>query len=91
MSAAALRSICGSAEGNVSRLAAGYDSDWHPPRARQFVVVCSGTMELTVSDGEVRRFGPGAIFFVEDMTGKGHQTRAIGDDAVAFATMPVPA
>jgi hypothetical protein len=71
-----------------SRLAAGYDSDWHPPPRRQFVIVLTGTAQLTVSDGEVRQFGPGAIFLVEDLTGKGHKTRAVGSDEVVFVTLP---
>jgi hypothetical protein len=72
-----------------SRLAAGYDSDWHPPPRRQFVIILGGTAQLTTSDGAVRRFGPGAIFLVEDLTGKGHQTCAAGTDDVVFVTAPV--
>jgi quercetin dioxygenase-like cupin family protein len=72
-----------------SRLAAGYDSDWHPPPRRQFVIVLTGTMRLTASDGEVRRFGPGAIFLVEDLTGKGHQTSALGNEEVVVVTIPL--
>jgi hypothetical protein len=72
-----------------SRLAARYDSDWHPPPRRQFVITLTGTMKLTVSDGEVRQYGPGAIFLVEDLNGKGHRTCAVGSEPVNFVTVPL--
>ena len=33
---------------------------------------------MTVSDGEVRTFGPGDIVLQEDTTGKGHYSRQVG-------------
>ena len=46
-------------------------------------------MELTVSGGETRQFGPGSVFLVEDTagTGKGHQTRAVGSEDCIFITV----
>jgi hypothetical protein len=71
-----------------ARLEAGYDgSDWHPAPRRQFVLVLTGAMKLTVSDGEVRWFGPGSVFRVEDTTGKGHQTRAVGTEDCLFVAV----
>jgi hypothetical protein len=55
--------------------AAEYQPNWHPAPDRQFVVVMSGRMEIEVSDGQVRQFGPGRVVLVEDTTGKGHLTR----------------
>jgi hypothetical protein len=72
-----------------SRVAAGYDNDWHPAPRRQFVLILSGAMELTVGDGETRRFGPGNVVFVEDTTGQGHQTRALGNDDFVWAAVAV--
>ena len=60
------------------RMDAGYARDWHPAPRRQFVFVSAGEVELEVSDGERRRFGPGSVVLAEDTTGKGHQTRAGG-------------
>ena len=57
----------------------GYARDWHPAPRRQFVVVSAGELEITVSDGETRRFGPGRVFLAEDTVGKGHRTRTVGD------------
>ena len=56
----------------------------HPPEPhcaprRQFVINLAGTSEVTVSDGETRRFGPGAVVLVDDLTGKGHLTRRVGE------------
>lgn len=60
----------------------GWKSEWHPTPKRQFVFYLSGTIEAEVSDGEVRQFGPGSITLVEDTYGKGHKSRAIGNEKV---------
>ena len=54
-----------------------YDVSWHPAPRRYLVVNVEGWVELHVSDGEVRRFGPGSIVLTEDTTGKGHISRAV--------------
>jgi hypothetical protein len=51
----------------------------HVAPHRQFVIHLAGETEIEVSDGEVRRFGAGAVVLAEDVTGKGHITRRIGD------------
>jgi quercetin dioxygenase-like cupin family protein len=76
-----------------SRVAAGYESAWHPAPRRQFVLILAGVLEVTVGDGAARRFGPGSVVLVEDTAGQGHQTRALGTDdavwaAVAVTTLP---
>lgn len=53
--------------------------DWHPAPRRQFVITLSGEAEVEASDGEIRRIGPGTIMLAEDVTGKGHITRGVGD------------
>lgn len=53
----------------------GYDLDWHCAPRRQYIVLLDGEIEITVSDGEARRFAGGDVLLVEDTTGKGHQTR----------------
>ncbi len=62
---------------------AGWFGDWHPAPRRQFFFRLAGETEIQVSDGEIRRFGPGSILFVEDTTGKGHTTRVVRGDAIA--------
>ena len=70
-----------------SRLEPGYTSDWHPAPRRQFVVLLTGAVEVTVSDGETRPFGPGSVFLVEDTAGAGHRTRALESDECLFVTV----
>lgn len=51
----------------------------HVAPCRQLIVGVAGEAEVEVSDGDVRRFGPGSVILVEDTTGKGHRTRRTGD------------
>lgn len=53
----------------------------HVAPARQLVIPLSGTVEIEVSTGDRRTINPGQIVLHEDLTGKGHFTRAV-DDAV---------
>jgi len=55
-----------------------YFIDWHNAPRRQFVVNLTGEVEITVSDGEKRHFGPGSILLAEDVTGTGHISRGVG-------------
>jgi len=57
-----------------------YVLDYHPAPRRQFIVNLSGAVEITASDGEVRVFGPGSIMLAEDTSGKGHISKAMGDE-----------
>jgi len=41
------------------------------------IVQIDGRVELEVSDGEKRVFGPGSVLLLEDTTGKGHVTRSL--------------
>jgi hypothetical protein len=74
---------------SVRRLAAGYDRDWHPAPQRQLAVVLAGVLEVEAGDGETRRFGPGGVVLVTDLTGPGHRTRNAGPDEVAMIWVPV--
>ena len=47
-------------------------------------IVLSGEGEIVASDGEGRRFLPGEMIFCDDLSGKGHVTRAISDLKLAF-------
>lgn len=59
---------------------AGWFGDWHPSPRRQLYFNLSGQLEVVVSDGEARQLGPGDIVLVEDVSGDGHTTRAIGEE-----------
>jgi uncharacterized cupin superfamily protein len=68
---------------------AQYFVDWHNAPRRQFVVNLSGEVEITVSDGETRRFGAGTILLAEDLTGKGHISRGLGNSARLVMFVPL--
>lgn len=65
--------------------------EWpHVAPRRQFIVHLAGEAEVEVSDGEVRRFGPGSVLLVEDVSGKGHITRRVGDTVRETLFLPLP-
>jgi hypothetical protein len=64
-------------------------NDWHRAPRRQYVINLSGQSEIEISDGTKRRFGPGDIFLVDDTTGRGHISRALGSQPRLFITIPV--
>jgi quercetin dioxygenase-like cupin family protein len=68
---------------------AGHFMDWHPAPRRQYVITVSGEVEIGLGDGSVHRFGPGHVTLAEDLTGKGHTTRVVGDQPRVTATIPI--
>ena len=73
-----------------ARLKAGTNEDWHVAPRRQFMLCVRGIVEITAADGEKRRMTPGQFMLLEDLSGRGHRTRAVGtEDHVALA-LPVP-
>ena len=67
----------------------GYFSDWHTAPRRQFVITLEGEVEIGLEDGTLHRFGAGHAMLAEDLTGKGHTTRAVGDRPRVTATIPL--
>ena len=65
----------------------GVLQDWHPAPQRQFVIILSGSLEIGFEDGSKKVFGPGDARLVEDTTGKGHQTIALGNEPCITATV----
>ena len=65
----------------------GVVQDWHPAPQRQFVIILSGQLQITYVDGSTKVFGPGDARLVENVTGKGHQTMALGDEPCITATI----
>ena len=68
--------------------ASDWTGDWHPTPHRQLRLVIAGESEDEVSDGTVRRFGPGSVTLMEDTTGKGHHSRPIGELYVCMVQLP---
>jgi quercetin dioxygenase-like cupin family protein len=67
----------------------GYFSDWHNAPRRQFVITLSGEVEIGLGDGSTHRYGPGHVTLAEDLTGKGHTTRVVGNQPRMTATIPL--
>ena len=68
----------------------GYDHDWHNAPKRQFVILLSGVVEVQTSDNQIRQWGAGDVVLADDVSGKGHQTRAI-NGSVRMVYVPLPA
>ena len=68
----------------------GWFGDWHPVPQRRIFFILSGESEAQVSDGEVRRFGPGSILLAEDTWGKGHLSRVLGSKDMVVAVVQLP-
>ena len=57
----------------------------HPSPHRQIFCILQGELEVTASDGTVRRLPAGSVLLTEDTHGKGHSTRVISKcDALLF-------
>jgi quercetin dioxygenase-like cupin family protein len=67
---------------------AGTEAPVHNAPHPYVVIVLSGKGEVATSDGEARRFYSGEVLCCNDLTGKGHVTRAITDIRLAFVNRP---
>lgn len=63
----------------------GQRSDWHPAPWEHFSLIVRGAVEIEVCDGERRRFQPGDILRLTDVTGRGHVTNVVGPDSALVA------
>jgi len=60
----------------------------HPAPQKQWVVMLRGVIEVEVTDGSRRTFGPGDLFRAEDTEGTGHITRLVGDPPFDVLVLP---
>ncbi len=56
-----------------------YDYDWHCAPHRQFIILLDGEIEIETSDGAHRKFKGGETLLMEDVTGRGHKTKALNN------------
>ncbi|HIG44523.1 MAG: hypothetical protein ABGY96_21535 [bacterium] len=66
-----------------------YALDYHTAPRRQFVINLTGSVEIEVGDGSVRRLGPGDILLAEDTTGQGHISRAVNGESRRCLFVPL--
>ena len=67
----------------------GFVQDWHPAAARRYLVTLSGRGEVELGGGKKIPLEPGRILLAEDLTGRGHISRAVGsvDRVSLFITL----
>ena len=63
--------------------------DWHVAPRRQYVITLQGGVEIGIGDGTVKRFGPGDVLLADDLTGRGHTTKAVGDVPRVSVAIPL--
>lgn len=63
---------------------AGIEAPAHNAPQPYVCIILSGEGEVVTSDGTAKRFRAGELLFCNDLTGKGHVTRAITDLTLAF-------
>jgi hypothetical protein len=61
--------------------------DWHNAPRKQFAINMTGELEVELTDGSRRKIGSDLVF-LEDTTGKGHITRALGPITNVFIHVP---
>ena len=78
------------ANGIIFRETAGdYDLSWHPAPRRQYIINLDGGVKITASDGEAREIGAGEVILVEDVTGKGHLSKAVSGQIRRSIFIPI--
>jgi hypothetical protein len=81
-------SIMASADNSVFlELPTGWYGDWHPTPVRQWLVLMSGMCEFEAGDGEKVTRKAGDVVMLDDLIGKGHQTKVLGDESVRIAAI----
>jgi hypothetical protein len=73
----------------IVRAAPGYVQDWHTAPRRQYVITIAGRGEIEIAAGKKVPMAPGQILLVEDLTGKGHLTRTVGNQDRVSVIVPL--
>ena len=68
-------------------LPVGWYGNWHPTPVRQWLILMTGVCEFEVGDGQRATCKTGDVVMLDDLTGKGHQTKVLGDEPVRIAAM----
>ena len=69
------------------KLPAGWVGETHPSPIRMWVFFLSGEMLFEASDGETRKCAAGTAMLLEDTTGRGHNSRVVGDSHTVLAVV----
>jgi hypothetical protein len=63
---------------------------WHGVSSPRFLIVLSGQLEIGLGDGSKHILKAGDMVLAEDMTGRGHTSRAIGTEIIRSLTVRLP-
>ena len=63
--------------------------DFHVAPRRQYIITVEGQVEIGLGDGTKRIFNPGDVELADDLTGRGHTTRVVGDKPRVSIAIPV--
>ena len=66
-----------------------YELDWHSAPRRQYIINLDAGVQITASDGEARIIGAGEVILVEDISGKGHLSKAVDEKIRHCIFIPV--
>ena len=66
-----------------------YELDWHSAPRRQDIINLDAGVQITASDGEARIIGAGEVILVEDISGKGHLSKAVDEKIRHCIFVPV--
>ncbi len=66
-----------------------YELDWHSAPRRQYIINLDAGVQITASDGEARIIGAGEVILVEDISGKGHLSKAVDEKIRHCIFVPV--
>jgi quercetin dioxygenase-like cupin family protein len=83
--------LAGAQGATLLRLRKGAVEDWHIAPRTQFLIGVQGESEVTTSDGKTLRVKPGDVVLMDDTTGKGHKTAAMGSQDHVAIVVPVTA
>ena len=61
----------------------------HPAPERRLLVLLRGAYEIETSSGESQVLRPGDCLLTDDLEGKGHYTRDIGDELVSMVAVHI--
>lgn len=76
----------GTRDAGIVRFEPGFSCDFHNSPAPTWMLFMTGSMEIEVSGGITRTFGPGDAIEFHDATGQGHRSRVVGTTPVVAAT-----
>jgi len=81
-------SLMESADNSVFlELPVGWYGEWHPTPVRQWLILMTGMCEFETGDGERVIRKAGDVVMLDDLTGKGHQTKVLDDESVRIAAI----